>query len=323
MLLILGLLCAFSEKTAMVTSEEWDHLNFQTTGQWVPFQDGWVIVASNHSQNVISIWVWREEGEMSLLLESGPREGIFAVSALTVIPGKNTLALRCMLTGRIFYIDLDSPEPEFKRTHHTSDLAGDMVFWDGETLIGGAHSLKLEQYGGEKPWTHLAQVNRLLPDDTDHPSHRRISVHKMRMAKAGNRLIIGFSLYPRYIQFSIGDKVEREIEDISFRGYVKPPDDFVEDTSNESIHEYLASFHHLRELAWYGDQIMARFKRGFNSFGTWVSLEKPELLTWDNDVEQEKIFAIGNSEVVIATLVEDDEGLVKCSLRRQSSFPSR
>jgi len=308
--------------TTTVTSEEWNDLNYDTTGYWVPYEGGWVIVTSDYSQQFLTVWVWPEGEEIRRFLATGPREGFWALSAATMMPDTNILALRCMLTGRVFSIDLGSPEPEFERTHHAPDLAGDMIFWDRETLIGGAHpTLSIKQYGGNEPLKFLNKVKRLLPDDSDHPSSKFMSTHQLKMSRHGNRLIVSYALYPKYLDFEIGPRVKRKTRDITFRGYQEPPDKYIgANATKEETHAYFVGFHHLREISWYRDRPIARFKKGFTTYGVWVDLDRPEFLTRDNEAHQEKIFAVGNNEFVMATLSENDEGIIECTLWRQPSL---
>jgi len=320
MAFIFSFLLMTSPDTVTITSEAWDELHYETTGRWVPFSDGWVIFTTDYTRNAIALWAWRDGKDIELLLRSGPREGLTIVSAAAMIPGTDTIALRCGLTGRIFSVALDTPKPRFVRTHHAGDLAGDMLFWDRDTLIGGAHpSLKPEQYGDGRALSFLGRVQRLLPDDVDHPSSRHLSAHQLKMSRSGDRLLIGWVLHPKFLVFDIGEEVRKVTREIRFPGYVEPPDNYPE---GEDFRRYFENFHHLRELVWHGERPFARFKKGFNSFGIWIDLEEPEKQVWDNDAETEKVFAVGVDEVVMATVTEDTEGLVTCTLWRRPSFPS-
>lgn len=308
--------------TVSVTSEQWRELDYNTTGKWQYHRGTWFIVSSDRSAGSVSIWKWERDGDIGLLLESGPREGISSVSAATMVPGTGRMVMRCLSSGRIFEVDTSAPEPSFKRIHHATFLSGGMIAWDEETLIGANASLELEQISGEKPLTFFPEVRKLLPDDTEHPSMRSISTHQMRMTRLGNRLIIGYTFYPKYIDFDLTDKPQRKIKNFRFPGYSKPPKKYIEPFSMKAHREWTQKYHHLRSFSWYGEAPYARLKKGFSNFGVWVDLENPEAFTWDNQVHEDMIFAIGHDELVMARVNEDDQGLVTCSLWRISSLPS-
>jgi len=291
-------------------------------GRWINHQGTWVVVADDHKKGSVTVWTWPEDGLLELRAESGPREGIVAISSATMIPGTDRLAMRCMLTGRIFSVDLALENPEFKRILHAGDLSGDMIFWDSERLIGGTHALAVKQYGAEPPIGILEDLNRLLPDDADHPSSRKVSTHQIKMSRNGDRLILGYVLYPKFLEYRIGEQLRRETHPISFRGYIEPPKKYLETFTNEADNRYFETFHHLNRITWFEGNPIAQFKRGYIDFGTWVSLDDPERLTWDNKARNEMIVAIDGGSVVMATVTETEGGLVQCSLWRRSSFPS-
>jgi len=312
----------FSGGQVTITSEEWNDLNYRTTGYWVHNEGTWFICTSDYSAGAIHLWVWHKGEKIKRLVSSGPREGITAISAITMIPDTDEIALVSSLTGRIFTINTSSSEPTFKRIHHADDLAGDMIFWNRDTILGGAHSLALKQYMGENLW-FLPKVQKLLPDDVYHPSKRSVSTHQLKMARNQNRLIVSYVLYPKYQIFEIEDEVSRKTKAFKFRGYEKPPKKYIKNWTNEADLAYFGSFHHLSELTWFQDKPFAKFKMGFTTPGVWVDLEYPERFTWDNEKHDEKVFAIGGTSVVMATLEETDGGLVTCSLWQRSSLPSR
>jgi hypothetical protein len=305
-----------------VTSDEWDDLNYSTTGYWVHSGDNWIVITSDVTEGVISIWKWPRGGEIELVTKSGPREGITAVSAVALVPGSPYLSLRCTMTGRIFRVDPSSSEPGFERVYYAEDLAGDMVFWDRERLIGGANALTVKHYAGKPELGFLPRLNALLPDDRNHPSKRSTATHQLKMIRRGDRLVLGFVLYPEYLDFTRADAVTRKVEPIRCKGYIEPPKTYIDKFTNEGDLAYFGSFHHLSELSWMGETPFAKMKKGFTTYGIWLDLENPQSLTWDNEIREEKIFAVHENDIVMARISENEGGLVTCSLWRRSSLPT-
>jgi len=311
------------ENVTSVNSEQWSELDYNTTGWWCYDRGTWFILSSDPSGGSTSIWKWERDEDIELLLRSGPREGITAMSAVTMIADTGRIVLRCLSSGRIFEVNTADPKPSFKRIHHHTFLSGDMIFWNGETLIGANSELALEQVVGEEPLAFLPRIQRLLPDDTDHPSMSKVSTHQMRMTRRDNRLLIGYTFYPKYIEFDLTDKPERKIKRFRFPGYSEPSKKYIKPFTMKAHLEWASKFHHLRSFAWNGDTPFARLKKGFSNFGVWVDLTNPDAFSYDNQVHEDMILAIADDDIVMARISEDARGLVTCSLWRTSSLPSR
>jgi len=316
------LICCLILSTGLpsaVTSDDLEMLFRDYWGDWVYHDQAWYLVAPAISAGKVTVWRWREGETLELWAESGPREGIRAQSAVTIDPVDKKLLLRCLVTTRVFSLDLRENKPEFVRVQTAADLSGSMVIWN-QRLVGAAEPFSLKVYSGE-PFDLLDKINRLLPDDTFHPSQKAVSTHKMLFAKGGDRLAVGFSLYPNIVLFETRPHLDRSLFSIRFPGYLEPPDTYIDPYTDRANREYFEGFHHLVGLSWFQNTPYGHLKRGYSTTGLWVSLGEPDIFLWDNTKQAHQILAMSNDQIVMGIKSEDTEGSVSWKLWIETELP--
>ncbi len=309
------------ENRMTITSEDLEMLYRNYWGKWAFHEETWYLVAPEIKKSQVKVWRWPRDGRLELWAVSGLREGMIANSGIAIDAKNSRLAIRCLTTGRIFTLALDQDDPQFKRIGHANDLSGDMGFWEGSKLIGGAEPFAIKGYSEEDNPEFLTNLNALLPDDAEHPSQRAENTHQIKLAINGNKLAVGYTLYPKVFMFHIGNSVTREMIPLRFRGYIQPPKTYIKNYSHKASSEYFATFHQLTTLSWFKDDIYGHFKKGFGTHGLWVNLISPADFFWDNDKQKVKILAMQKGECIMGEMVEQENGVIRWSLWRSSSLP--
>jgi len=304
---------------SIVSSDDLEMLYRDYWGDWIYHDQTWYLVAPELSEGHISVWRWSPGATLVLWVESGPREGITAQSAVTIDRENRKLLLRCMVTTRIFALDLDADKPEFVRMQTAADLTGSMVVWD-RRLVGAAEPFALKSYSGEA-FGLLETINRRLPDDTYHPSQNAVSTHRMIFAKNGHRLALGFSLYPKIVLFETLPEIDRTTYAIRFPGYLEAPERYIDTYSDRANRDYFSGFHHLARLTWFRDRLFGHMKLGTGNSGLWISLGEHDIFVWDNTKKKHQILAMSGDQIVMGRKEEGRDGRITWNLWIETDLP--
>jgi len=307
--------------TVTISSDDIPPLYRNYSGRWLHHQDCWYLVTADTSAKEVMVWRWPDGEGISLWGRSSPRERMIAPSASTIDAELGQLAIRCITSGRVFTLDLADQAPEFVRTYHADDLAGDMVIHGG-ALFGGAESLVLKQYHGN-PLARLEMINQRLPppQETSHPSQTAVSTHRMILAQvqAQGDLAVGYALHP--FVYVISNEGRRTRIPIRFRGYEPPPEGYIDPFSFEANDAFFDRFHRLDGLSWHRGRLYGFMRRGFGGNGIWIDLVDPQRLTYINaDHPTEMVIGVAVNQVILAEKTETEEEVV-WHLSRSATIP--
>jgi len=328
-ILLSGLVPVFSNELT-ITLHERDHASLGNPeawwGNWLRFEGGWFVLVNSTPREGrgAAIYRWNDQGELTLLAATTPREGIYSFAAQACEPSGRTLYVKGWRSPWLYTLSIESLDEGFSRyalTQHCDALA---FLGDGRLVVGSKypdHKIEHLRADQRRP---LDLLMSQLPDDATHDVESNANGNRMVIAGDAERIAVSYTLYPKVIILEYEPSREafgKVVHPIKFKGYKTAPKNYIQNPGKPRAHlEWVSSFHSLVGLRWHRDNLFGKLRKGLEGF-IWISLDsEPPGIIWDNNKEKRQLLAMGSDEVVWGEWSFDTNDEIEWKIWRTSSF---
>lgn len=293
-----------------LTSDQVESLFYPIWAHFVETKDGWWIVPNQGAQE-IPIYRFQPEKGVQEVFSGDARYGLRFVYGAAEDEAGN-LFIKGVFSPTVY--KFSSEDQSFDSFCEMTGGLGPIHYIDGD-LIAANNNLEIIGCGSMPTWAE--RLNKALPDSRMHHMVGISNIHQLRIAQLNMGLVIGTTMNATLYWFPDKQKNDNFLSPkIRFKGY-QEPEPKVSDRARstpEALNRELANYHLLQKLSTRNGVVYGWFQRGHEAETYWVNLvpKSSQPFFYANQDQPDKIFAIGETSVLMGHYHEGNSGLKVC-----------